>query len=372
MNDLDKAIKFIKDISPNDNVRFVVQQPDPNTFGELQRKRSTMAPKPPVTKLDNGIYIEHMLVDRKHILLGINREIRRKWVQELRNTWDPIKVGTPAATLSLTDPSKVEPITGNHRWLAVMEGVMTCKIEGLVVEMMFRKGDNGQPVGLTEEEKADIWFAEAVKRKQATAIDTFHNAIRRNLPAALAIDKLIRSIGRVPATTRTANAHNIACLSAVSILYRRDAATLERVFPLLGKLCEGQVFMDRLLYPLFLLERRAKTSLTTDRWAKRLLNIGYQGINNSLVTVRGHADHKSAQVILDMLNDKLRGNLLYADGLVTKEVGKRMKMDDLYATEIDAPPAPSATNGAHPPVIDPTSVPQFKPGAPVTGVAGTA
>lgn len=350
--DRDKAIHFIKSISPNENLSIV---PHPAERTLFVRKPKTMAPKPPVVTLDSGIVIEHIFVKREHILLGINRDIRPKWVQELRNTWDPVKVGVPTATLSLTDPGKVEPITGNHRWLAIMEGIMTGTIDGLVVEMMFRKNAlTGRPMGLTEEEKADIWFADAVKRKPATAPDVFHNALRRKVPTAIALDKLIRSIGRVPATNKNATPRNIVCFVALNTLYQRDAITLERLFPLLGDLTAGHVFHDRLVRAIFFLEKRAKTSLTTERWSKRLMAIGYDKLLRTLHDVVGtNSEHLWAQAVLDAINYGRKTNLLTAEGLATREPGSAFTQAAMFTEKM----------------IDPTSVPTFKAPRDVSGSA---
>lgn len=90
-------------------------------------------------------------------------------------------------------------------------------------------------------------------RRALTGLESFRALISVGDEAALTVQRLIESINRQPGPT---GAGTVACVAYLCKAATVDAAALERAWPVIAEICEGQNIDNRLVAGLVTLERR--------------------------------------------------------------------------------------------------------------------
>lgn len=240
----------------------------------------------------------------KHLLhCGSNRPISDNNVRRIRKNWSDAKCLTlEVRPLLAGDPRGVgyEVVIGNHRKLAADPLLQVTRLRCHI------------HYGMTDAEAAELWRSEAKDRKNPTAPDLFGNALLRKDPAALEVERLINSIGRVSALTKSSKATNVACLGTLMALHKKHPGTLERMFPLFGKLCEGEVAQEMVIRGLCAVESRLlfSASLAHKKWSDKLIRLGYAKLiklMNDVTPHRGcHSERLWVEAIVHELNRRLQ------------------------------------------------------------------
>lgn len=219
-----------------------------------------------------------------------NFPYNRSHVKALIQNWDPLAVGVLIVSFRY---NKYRVLDGRHRWESAPAGFkFECKVL----------------YGLSEQREAELWHSYNIVRKTKTAIIRHHNDVMRRDPEALAVDRLISSIGR-EVKNKSSTSNNVACVNTIKrMLKKHDLSILESVFPLLGELTINKPFRDNIVAGMIELESRSETSLTTPRWKKRILDVGYNALDHAISSTgkkSGGHERIWAQAILEQINYKL-------------------------------------------------------------------
>lgn len=112
------------------------------------------------------------------------------------------------------------------------------------------------------------------QRKPITGADRFRALVVTNDPAALLVKRLCDQVGREVKVTPAYNA--VRCVSTMLRHASNDPTTLERLWPLLHNLVEGQPINERLVDALVYIEKRMPKgeSLLDRKWRERLMRVG--------------------------------------------------------------------------------------------------
>lgn len=127
-------------------------------------------------------------------------------------------------------------------------------------------------------EEASAFLGANTLRKPVTAVDKFKPQILSGDKHAALVEKLITSAGR-----RAANFGGPTTVSCVALLMRlakQDEKRLERLWPLIVDVCNGQRMAERVVEGLFWIDRKmvGPELLTDARWRRRIMQVGYEDL----------------------------------------------------------------------------------------------
>jgi hypothetical protein len=157
-------------------------------------------------------------------------------------------------------------------------------------------------------------FTDSNSMRRPLTMATKHNAmILYNDRKATITEALASSIGRNIADYTSPT--TLSCVGEIHKFLDQDEAALRRIWPIVGKICEGKAFHRRILGGMFYVETHltAGESLSHPRWRKIVEQRGYDtlldGINK-VVALRGngHIPH-CGEGILAVINRGLRQHL---------------------------------------------------------------
>jgi hypothetical protein len=156
------------------------------------------------------------------------------------------------------------------------------------------------------------------ERRPITTFEQWNAELTAQDWATLYVNALITNSGRVPADQARPN--SVRCLSSLVSAARNNREELDRLWPLITRLCEGAVLHERLFQALMYLECNLDEgqSLTNSRWAQKLLKIGHKGILDA--TARASAFYAKggpkvwALGVMQELNKGSRVNVLAMRG----------------------------------------------------------
>lgn len=122
-------------------------------------------------------------------------------------------------------------------------------------------------------------------RRALTGIESYKALIRTGDPVALVVQRLVAAAGR---EVGTAGPKAIACVVYMYRAVTTDALALERAWPTIAAVCEGERMDNRLLAGLFTLERRLidrneqSRSISEPKIHAALLDAGYGKLTRSI------------------------------------------------------------------------------------------
>lgn len=194
-------------------------------------------------------------------------------------------------------------IDGQHRLWAAMKRTDFHSFNCLVI------------TGATSTEEAILWRRYNIERKNPGALDRFRSAVREGQPNAMKVNKFIEKIGRIVPRSRNSDPKTVVCVSTIEKLMQKFPEETERVFPLVGEICEGHVFDEFIIKAFVYLENKLDNdSLLSPKWSSRIKNIGYYRIRKELNETVGlykkYTNSLFSVALLNAINYGLRHKLI--------------------------------------------------------------
>jgi hypothetical protein len=154
-------------------------------------------------------------------------------------------------------------------------------------------------------------------RGQPSSADKYKALLVAGDPVAVEVQRLIhnysdRTVARYSAST------TVSCVGALMRCMAIDRDRLERIFPLIVGLVNGEHFHRDLVWALFWLEGAiTEGSLTDDKWTKRLRNLGFKKLRAAIDETSaylGKRTGRSAGIgVMRLINSGLRLKLEITD-----------------------------------------------------------
>jgi ParB-like nuclease domain len=176
-------------------------------------------------------------------------------------------------------------IDGQHRWEAAKRVRAVSELPCLCFEL-----DDVR-------DEAIGFLAANTERKPPTLAEQFKALLLAGDPLAIHIKELADQAER--AITAPAGSTTISCVAELMRWSYQDRAALDRVWPVIVKLCEGRALMARTVKGLVALERRMPQgqTLNGERWGRRILTIGYDDIHAGMKTMVMIENHSGERVL---------------------------------------------------------------------------
>lgn len=215
--------------------------------------------------------------------------------KKIAKQWDWVACG--AIAVSMRDSDKFYVIDGQHRVLASLEIEEITTLPCIVFELgSVSKEANGFLTGQTV-------------RTALTAVDKHRAMLAISDPVAIKTQELIDATGRNIGKTNG----DINCLYAIHRAVKYYPEAIERLWPLIDEICQGNRITQRIVGGMVHLETSLiDESLLDGRNKKKLLECGYSEIVDAMAKASAyHADGGTriwASGILKMINHK-RTNL---------------------------------------------------------------
>lgn len=215
--------------------------------------------------------------------------------------WEEASAGV--LVVVLRENGEMFVIDGQHRLWAAMQRTDFHYFNCLVI------------TGATNIEEAILWRRYNIERKNPGALDRFHNAVREGQPNAAKINKFIEKIGRIVPLSRNSDSKTVVCVSTIEKLMQSFPEETEKVFPLVGEVCEGHVFDESIIKAFVYLETKLDNdSLMSPKWSSRIKNIGYVKIRKEITETVGlykkNTNRLFAVALLNAINYGLRHKLI--------------------------------------------------------------
>lgn len=163
------------------------------------------------------------------------------------------------------------------------------------------------------EQEASAFLVIQTKRKPVTAVEKFRARVAIGDQDALLVEDLVREANRT--MDRTPKPTTVHCAGVLLSLVSRNAEELNRVWPLVIKLFEGQSMGADIIRALVYIESRMPegTSITQEPWRSRLLRIGAEDLQRfarrSAASHGTGTDRTWAIGIMDAINKGCRNRL---------------------------------------------------------------
>lgn len=124
------------------------------------------------------------------------------------------------------------------------------------------------------EEAVGFYDANA-NRRMPSVFDKWRAMLMAGDHFTVVADKLIAGLGR--SVSAGGGPNTVRCLGVILRAAKVDEATLKRIFPLVGAVCEGQVLHERIFEGLFYIERCLPEgqSLTDKQFRERVMRVGF-------------------------------------------------------------------------------------------------
>lgn len=141
------------------------------------------------------------------------------------------------------------------------------------------------------DEEAFGFLIAQTMRKAVTTIEKLRAMIATKDPVALAIKRMVENSGRT--IGKSSGPNTVKCVGAMYKVAKKDMALLERVWPLIDRLCVGKPILDTIVLGLSEIERRMQSghSISEPHWERRILAIGADEL---LVAARRCAAYKTS------------------------------------------------------------------------------
>lgn len=167
-------------------------------------------------------------------------------------------------------------------------------------------------------------FLTSNHRRPVTAIEKFKAQLITGDKAVQLVAQLLEHTGRVARNTNGPD--SVRCIRELTVLARKNASMLERLWPLIHKVHTGMPVSKVLVAGLFYIEERMPEgqSLTVGKWGKRLAEIGGAALMRGALSAASYfakgGAMRWAQGILNVLNKGLQNRLVIpgSDEVVTK------------------------------------------------------
>jgi hypothetical protein len=233
------------------------------------------------------------------------RPVSGQRTDRIAESWSWIDCGV--LTVALRGPSSGDyfVIDGQHR----LEGAIRAGIHELPC-MVFESREVA--------DEALTFVNVNTNRRAVTIVEKYRAMLKYNDPGALYVEKLLKIANRVPESggqkSGTQRAGTIMCLDFLLQAVDRYPETLDKIWPLMIELCDGELMTKRLLAGFCYIERfLTHTSVTESHWRRRILRVGYDKITTSIDETgkfeRRYSTAICAQGILRAVNQGLRSRL---------------------------------------------------------------
>lgn len=198
---------------------------------------------------------------------------------------------------------KYNVIEGGHRTRAAMKRSDVDRVPCMVFEMA------------SIEDEAKAFLEVNVNRSPMSSVDRHHAYIIANDDLAIKVENLAMAAGR--RIEKGQGAHSISCVDNMRQCLSEDEAAMNRVWPLICNLCEGQKITRDIVLGLFWLERRMDGGITSPKRAKRILDVGFERIFVGSRQGREYHGHPGSSAIADgmlkQINHGLRSKWILPD-----------------------------------------------------------
>lgn len=158
------------------------------------------------------------------------------------------------------------------------------------------------------------FLAANTQRKPISGLDRFRALVVTNDPAALLVKKLCDQVGREIKGSPTPN--SVRCVSTMLRQASSAGGVLERLWPLLHALVEGQPMSERLVDGLVYVEQHMPDgeSLIDRKWRERVMRVGATAMMDGATKAAAFYAKGGAKVwaigIVQALNHKHRNRLV--------------------------------------------------------------
>lgn len=115
-------------------------------------------------------------------------------------------------------------------------------------------------------------------RRMPTSREKWRAQILRGDDATVFCNMLVEQSGRL--VSNFASAGTVRCLTSMLRAAAYDREKLERIWPLVVEVCEGQILHERIFDGMFYIETRLPKgqSMTDRRWRDRVKDVGYEAL----------------------------------------------------------------------------------------------
>jgi len=214
------------------------------------------------------------------------RPSKEQRILAIARDWSWIACGVIIVAMH-PDTAEFMVIDGKHRVGGAMRRADITELPCLVFEM--------HDVSL----EAGGFLSANTARRPLSMVDRFKAMTLVNDPGALLVHRLAEAIGRVVAGH--SGPTTLTCIRAVMDCAKTDQAAVERIWPVLGALCEGHPLPHDIVRGAFHLETRLKqgASLSQDRWRSRLLAAGYDRVMECIGSASAFRGNRAPPVLAE-------------------------------------------------------------------------
>lgn len=166
-------------------------------------------------------------------------------------------------------------------------------------------------------QEAAGFLAVNTNRKPISSVDRHRALLIVGDAAAQHVDRLVQQSGRIIASDSRPT--TVACVTALRRMVSTDGVMLDRIWPIIVSISEGNTLHERLVDGIFYLESHLPdgVSLTSGKWRSRLLKIGHDelmaGINKATAFYSRGGAKVFAAGIAEKLNHGLRDRIEMVD-----------------------------------------------------------
>jgi hypothetical protein len=242
---------------------------------------------------------ELIKIDKRELRIdaAYQRPVNQRAVNRIANNWSWLACGSLVISFR-PDGKGYFIIDGQHRWEAAKKLNIVTDLPCLVFELDVI---NDEAIG---------FLAANAERQNPKVIHKFNALLLAGDPLAKKADQLARSIGRyigVPSDKT-----HISCVGVLMRLVNEQPVSVERVWPVIGKICVDAPILGQIIRGIVALESRMPSgfSLSDPKLASRLVSIGPEALSQSMravVAIEGRSSEKIlAQGILRAINKGVR------------------------------------------------------------------
>lgn len=262
--------------------------------------------------------IEHLVTAKREFIsiakgrLKVHPQVQSSLIphhwKRIRDNWNGFSCGV---LIVVRRPNgELLIIDGQHRYRAAMDIPTVNSLMCLVLS------------NINEDQEAKLWRDFNIVRKTKSAIDKFHIDVLIGVPDAVAIQNIVNSSGRIIPRTKTSDKTTVTCVATLRDIYRQYPKELREVFPMITKLCEGNLFDESIVRGITYIEAKMDGSLLEPVWTKRLLDVGYDKIKAEMFKIQRSSPRRmkpQAEIILFVMNYG-RHKRLIVEGINDPEV----------------------------------------------------
>jgi hypothetical protein len=246
----------------------------------------------------NWLKVAELQIDRRY-----QRNVSQKKVVEMARRWSWIACG--AITVALRGDCSWWVIDGQHRVAAAQ---MRGDID-LIPCIMFEMDDTPA--------EAQAFVDTNTNRKMPTVVNKFNALLHAGDRIAEDVQEMISRTGHRVGDPNSGPLY-VSCAAALMNGMQENGSAMRIVWPVVAELCRGKRVTQNIVQGMMHLERKLKAdqSFSDKRWRDRILQVGYEKINESISRAgafrQSHGPVSSAIGIAEAINHGLRVKLVHS------------------------------------------------------------